>query len=208
MTNVDHRRHRRETDLPAFVIRESRMKQHSLKPQDVVVLVKLLTYTGAHPSIAQMGVDLSISASEVHTALRRLAEARLTVAARGDNRPVFRAAEEFLIHGVKYAFPARRGEVTRGVPTSYAAPPLNATILPGDLLQVWPHPEGAVRGGSLAPLYPSVPAAALRDAVLHEFLALIDALRDGRARERRLAEEALRARLRRQAEARFAFRVE
>jgi hypothetical protein len=179
------------------------MKQPSLKPQDVVVLVKLLTYSGARPSIAQMGVALSISASEVHGALRRLAEARLTFDELGGHRPVFRAAEEFLIHGVKYAFPARRGEVTRGVPTSYAAPPLNATILPGDLPQVWPHPEGTVRGGSLAPLYPSVPAAALRDPVLHEYLALIDALRDGRARERRLAEQELRARIQEQADVRW-----
>ena len=37
------------------------------------------------------------------------------------------------------------------------------------------------------PLYPSVPAAALRNPVLHENLALFDALRMGNARERNLA---------------------
>ena len=31
-------------------------------------------------------------------------------------------SKEFLLHGVKYAFPAEHGEVTRGVPTSFAAP--------------------------------------------------------------------------------------
>jgi hypothetical protein len=179
------------------------MKQPSLKPQDVVVLAKLLASSSARPSMAQMGVDLSISASEVHAALRRLIEARLILDEPGGSRPLFRAVEEFLLHGVKYAFPARRGEVTRGVATSYAAPPLNAMIVPGDLLQVWPHPEGTVRGASLAPLYPSVPAAALRDPVLHEYLALVDALRDGRARERRLAEQELRARIQGQADVRW-----
>jgi hypothetical protein len=29
-----------------------------------------------------------------------------------------KAVEEFLIHGVKYAFPVQRGEATRGMPTS------------------------------------------------------------------------------------------
>jgi len=34
----------------------------------------------------------------------------------------------------------------------------------------------------LEPLYKSVPQAALRDPILHQFLALVDAIRDGRAR--------------------------
>jgi hypothetical protein len=37
------------------------------------------------------------------------------------------------------------------------------------------------------PLYSSVPEAALRDTKLHELLALTDALRVGRAREREIA---------------------
>lgn len=147
--------------------------------------------------MAQMGVDLSISSSEVHAALKRLALSRLVSNDAGDNRPLLAAVEEFLVHGVKYAFPARRGEVTRGVPTSYAAPPLNKQIEPGaDLPPVWPFPEGQQRGISFEPLYKSAPAAALRDPALYEMLALIDALRDGRARERKLAEKALVERVR------------
>ena len=37
--------------------------------------------------------------------------------------------------------------------------------------------------------------AALRDAALYELLALVDAIRDGRARERNLAQQALEKRL-------------
>jgi hypothetical protein len=37
--------------------------------------------------------------------------------------------------------------------------------------------------------------AALRDSYLYEMLTLIDALRDGRARERQIAEEELKLRL-------------
>jgi hypothetical protein len=109
---------------------------------------------------------------------------------------------EFLVHGLKYAFPAERGEPTRGVPTSYAAEPLRQMIAPGnDLPPVWPYPEGRERGFAFEPLYKLAPAAALRDPVLYEYLALVDALRDGRSRERKLAEEMLVKRLRSQTHA-------
>jgi hypothetical protein len=44
-------------------------------------------------------------------------------------------------------------------------------------------------------LYKTVPQAALRDPLLYQMLALIDAIRDGRTRERHLAEEAVKSRL-------------
>jgi hypothetical protein len=176
------------------------MSQPALRPQDVVVLAKLLAYGGLRPSMAEVGVDLSISASEVHAALKRLEQARLLATDPTGSRPLLQAVEEFLVHGVKYAFPAKRGEVTRGVPTSYAAAPLKSKLASDDLPPVWPHPEGVARGVALEPLYRSAPAAALRDPALYELLALIDAIREGRARERKLAEDELRARIHRLAD--------
>lgn len=149
--------------------------------------------------MAQMALELSISSSEVHAALKRLVLSRLVSSDANGNRPVLEAVEEFLVHGVKYVFPARRGEVTRGVPTSHAAPPLNKEIDSGsELPPVWPFPEGKQRGVSLEPLYRTAPATALRDPLFYEMLALIDAIREGRARERKLAEKALIERVRRQ----------
>ncbi len=82
------------------------------------------------------------------------------------------------------------------MPTGYAAPPLNEVITqPDEPPPVWPYAEGKVRGYSLSPLYPSVPAAAARDAKLYELLALVDAIRDGRARERSLAVKEIEKRL-------------
>jgi len=102
---------------------------------------------------------------------------------------------EFLVHGVKYAFPPKRGALTRGMPTGYAAPPLNKVIVDSsELPPVWPFAEGTVRGEAFEPLYPSVPQAAARDARLYELLALVDAIRDGRARERNLAAKELELR--------------
>ena len=66
---------------------------------------------------------------------------------------------------------------------------------------MWPSPDGEHRGVSLEPLYRTVPIAARRDARLYEILALVDAIRDGRAREKRLAEKHLISRLHRYAHA-------
>jgi hypothetical protein len=61
---------------------------------------------------------------------------------------------------------------------------------------VWPDPDGSARGYKLEPLYGSVPKAAKQDKALYELLALVDAVRDGRARERKIAAEHLHDRLR------------
>jgi beta-galactosidase len=88
------------------------------------------------------------------------------------------------------------GAPTRGVPTSYAASPLSKTIADaGELPPVWPYADGKVRGYSFAPLHKNVPQAALADERLYELLALVDALRNGRARERMLASQELTRRL-------------
>ena len=168
-----------------------------LKPQDVVVLLKLVALGREPWTYQRLAVDLSISQSEAHAAVKRAVGASLmSDAATARGRPVLPALEEFLIHGVRYAYPPKRGELTRGMPTGYAAPPLNKVIVqPNEPPPVWPYAEGTVRGYSFAPLYPSVPAAAARDARLYELLALVDAIRDGRARERTLAAKELQARL-------------
>ena len=166
-----------------------------LLPQDVVVLAKLVSYGGQRPSIAQVASDLALSPSQVHASLKRLERSRLIDAQMG--RPLLKAVEEFFLHGVKYAFPAHRGEATRGMTTAHAAPPLKARIVEDDLPPVWPDAEGEVRGITLEPLHKVAPKAARKDPALYELLALIDALRDGRARERQLAETELSARLRR-----------
>ena len=170
-----------------------------LKPQDVLVAIKLVPHmhNGGRPPFAAIAADLKMAASEVHAAVRRCQIAHVLGPSELGDSPNIPALEEFLIHGVKYAFPAERGEPTRGVLTGYAAPPLVNLITAGDELPpVWPYPEGTAKGVSFEPLYKSVPFAALRDPFLYECLALVDALRDGRVREKKLAEKELRSRLR------------
>ena len=169
----------------------------SFKPQDIVVLLKLVAIGPEPWTFQRLSAELSISQSEVHACVRRAVAARLmSDASTTSGRPLREALLEFLIHGVKYAFPPERGALTRGVPTGYAAPPLNKVIVgSSDPPPVWPYAEGSVRGLAFAPLYPSVPAAALQDSRLYELLALVDAIRDGRARERKFAAKELESRL-------------
>lgn len=141
-----------------------------------------------------MAGDLFMSASEVHAGIKRAVAAHLMNSQSG--RPLKKALEEFLIHGVKYAFPPEHGDLTRGVPTGYAAPPFKDIISqPNELPPVWPEPEGDTRGYEFSPLYKTVPKAALKDKMLYELLAIVDAIRAGRAREREIAIKELKVRL-------------
>lgn len=174
-----------------------------LKPQDLLVLFKQAAHPGRAWTYATLGEALQLSASQVHRSVQRCIAAGLAVSrARGEWKAVRSALIEFSVHGVRYAFPATLGPSRRGVPTSFGAAPLAAEInsAAGEA-PVWAHAEGTVRGPSLSPLYRTAPDAALADPALHELLALVDALRTGRSRERSLAEKLLKARLTRLADA-------
>jgi hypothetical protein len=115
--------------------------------------------------------------------------------ATADNpvRPHSKQLAEFALHGARYAFAADKTPSTIGVPTSHSAPAFAGVFAPGSEDYVWPHPNGTKRGVGVEPLHPSVPFAAMQDAKLYEMLALFDALRVGRARERGMALERLHA---------------
>lgn len=168
-----------------------------LKPQDIVILLKLTILGNRTWSYSGLALELGMSPSEVHSGIRRAAAARLFDTQR--NVPAIQPLQEFLVHGVKYAYPPDRGQLTRGMPTSYAAPPLNSFIVQSaEPPPVWPDPDGTVRGYEFSPLYRSVPGAAMRDQAFYELLALVDAIRDGRSRERELAVKLLSERLEQQ----------
>jgi hypothetical protein len=133
----------------------------------------------------------------VHAGLERAAIAQLARKDKGGKATVVRQAlRSFIEHGARYAFPATRGELTRGLPTGYAAPPLRERIVqPSEPPPVWPHKLGTVRGAAFFPLYPTVPEAAARSPALYELLALFDAVRGGSARERAIALQLLDERL-------------
>lgn len=168
-----------------------------LRPQDLLVLFKAAAHPQRRWTYAALGGALSMSASEVHASVKRAVAAGLAVVrGRGDWSPVRPALLEFALHGVRYVWPAVPGPVKRGVPTAFGAEPLagRITAAPGEA-PVWAHPQGTAKGPSLSPIYRTAPQAALADPALHRLLALQDALRVGRARERALAADLLKKEL-------------
>jgi hypothetical protein len=157
------------------------------KPQDVLVALKL-SLGGPRLNYADLGLALGLSASEAHAAVRRLIEARLLDPVTHQvRREAFR---NFLVHGLPYVFPASPGAITRGVPTAWAAPVMAGIINSAEQIPpVWPDPVGSVQGAAVPPLYASVPRVARQDPELYGLLAWVDALRLGRARERKIAVE-------------------
>src|SRR3954465_7452271 len=99
----------------------------ALKPQDVAIVLQLCRFA-ERPPYPDIAAALAISASEAHAGVKRAHAARLVHGPELDYRPNRRAIEEFVLHGVKYAFPASRGELTRGVPTAHAAEPLKSKL--------------------------------------------------------------------------------
>ena len=161
-----------------------KQKQQIMSPHDLVILLKIISYGNESWLQQPLAESLGISQSEVSKSLQRSRYAGL-LDPRG--KVVMKMAlMEFLQYGLRYVFPQKPGPVVRGVPTSHSASPLNAEIQASEAY-VWPFAKGTIRGHSIIPLYPSVPAAALKDTYLHELLALTDALRVGKAREKEIA---------------------
>lgn len=220
-------------NLLLFAIRELRIANSSatikpykllrrftmLKPQDIVLLVKLLAIMNAafykgNPAANQgwsqgkLALHLCISVSEVNAGLQRLVLSGLLTTILNDDSehktknkifiPIRAACEECLISGVKYFFPVTLGAYTRGIATSYAAPILEKQfILGNNPIPVWPCIEGDKLGLALEPLYSSVPNSLSQypDSEFYALLACVDAIRSGRARERQLAITLLREKL-------------
>ncbi len=145
-------------------------------------------------SCAALGVQEPVAIYRVtRKRVRRAASTDGDAPADNAVRPHAHNLAEFALHGAKYAFPAEKLPLVVGVPTSHSAPAFAGVFAPGSTDFVWPHPNGSVHGVGVEPLHPSVPFAAMQDARLYELLALFDALRVGKARERGMALERLQA---------------
>jgi hypothetical protein len=138
-----------------------------LKPQDILVMLKLVALGQQPWSYAWLAVSLGMSPSQLHSAVQRALVAQLAVKKGDIITPHIRNLEEFLVHGLRYVFVADLGRPTRGIPTAYAAPPLDQHFAEStELPPVWPDPEGTARGVAFSPLYKLAPQAARSDHAL------------------------------------------
>ncbi|MDN3554898.1 hypothetical protein [Halomonas maura] len=145
-------------------------------------------------SVRALAEETGISKSQASLSLQRCLEVGLIRKDRrtGAPRANVRALFNFIMHGVRYVFPAKPGEITRGIATTFAAPVLEGRLYSsGELLMVWPDARGNSKGQAIEPLFKSAPYAVRRDRELYAMLALVDAIRLGHPRESKLAAERL-----------------
>lgn len=135
-----------------------------------------------------------ISKSQIGLSLKRMYDVGLAKPDRrlGVPKVNISALLGFIAFGMKYVFPAKEGELSRGIATSIASPALKGKLMTsGELAPVWPNPKGNTKGLAIAPLHANVFQAIQQDVRLYAMLALVDAVRIGHPREHNLAVEKL-----------------
>ena len=165
-----------------------------MRPHDIVVLLKICVLNEEKWRQMDLATSLFISNAEITDSLNRSMISGLVAPdKRNVNVP---ALLDFLVYGLRYVFPVMPGNMTQGMKTAYSASPLSELIVSEkEHCLVWPCLNGDSQGQSIKPLYVKLPQAAMRDQALYEILALTDALRIGRARERAVAGDELKRKL-------------
>jgi len=167
----------------------------SLKPQDTLLALKYwsLRRTGQHLAVRDLADALGISASEVSKGTKRLVTARLLVEREGAYHAETYALTEWLSYGVRYAFPIEEKGHGRGMGTGWACELVKSEMVPPTPGTIWAAAGGRQEGIIVEPIYKSVPFAAIRDPMLYQALALVDAIRLGKPRELALARANLKS---------------
>lgn len=176
----------------------------SLRPQDILCTLKIFSLAardvaGRSPvpkssdwSFSELATSVGLSKGEAHNAVRRSLEAGIVTAAGGKVTVAEKKLHTFLVHGLPTAHYAVRGPVSKGTPTAFSAPLFAGKAVAPAIPMVWKWESGGkIQGETLEPLYWTVPEAAAADGLLYELLVLVDGIRVGGPRERKLAETML-----------------
>ena len=163
-----------------------------MRPHDVAILLKIACKGQQNWLMKDLSHELGISASEISESINRSVNASLL---GSDKKSLNKLALlDFLKSGLPYVYPQQPGALVRGMATAHSAPPLNKKIA-SDEHFVWPYANGNVRGQAITPLHPKIPEACIKDAKFYELMALTDAIRAGKVRERKMAVEMLKERI-------------
>jgi hypothetical protein len=166
-----------------------------VKGSNVYVLAGLFAHDRAW-SYRSLAERLRVPHSFVQRALERAKGAELYSA---DRREVHLPhCEEFALHALRFVAPARLGVLTPGVLAAWAAEPMAGAIRSSgdEPPPVWPYAHGRVRGQAIEPLHSAAPEAAENWPELGEVLTLLDSLRAGDIRVRKVAGDLLSKMLR------------
>jgi hypothetical protein len=159
-----------------------------MRPQDIVILLKLLTIEKADWQYRELSSSLFISTSEVSESLKRSQLAGLIDSSR---KKVYRQnLMEFIEHGLHYVFPQQPGSMVTGIATAHSHPFYQSLFI-SDVNYVWEDENGTMRGLAIEPLYKGVVRAVKKDEALYKILASIDIIRVGKTRELKAARQEL-----------------
>lgn len=186
--------HCRVRSLPSTLCHSAPVpSQPSLRPFDIAVALRLVLVP--EDRYEPLAGALATSTSAVHRSVARLQHAG--ICGPGSRTVREEALHEFLVHGVRYAFPPVHGPERVGLPTAGSHPDIAAAIGDGEALRpmIWPSDSGTVRGETLVPLFNGLTKVASKDARLHAMLACVDALRVGTPTQRTAAAQLLRRQL-------------
>ena len=163
-----------------------------MRPHDIVILLKIASKGDQNWFMKDLANELKISASEVSESINRSVIADLIAK---DKKTLNKyALLDFLESGLRYVYPQQPGAMVRGIGTAHSAPPLNKEIISDDQF-VWPYAKGNIRGQAVEPLHPKIPEACLVDSKFYELMALTDAIRVGKVREKRKAIELIKEKI-------------
>ena len=164
-------------------------KQITIRPQDVVVLLKIISLERSGKSWMKKDLadSLNLANSEITNVFDRLKYTGLIMP--GINRVQRLTFYEYLVYGLKATFPPLVGAETRGLVTASGAIP-GSNIIGSDY--VWPQAKGKTRGTSIVPLYSEIVHACENDKDLYSALSACEMLRVGRVREVNFARQWLK----------------
>ncbi len=163
-----------------------------MRPHDIAILLKIASKGQQNWYMKDLSYELGISASEISESITRSVFSGLI---SSDKKTLNKLALiDFLRSGLQYVYPQHPGSMVRGIGTAHTASPLNNQIMSEEPF-VWPFAKGNIRGHAITPLHPNIPEACLRDDKFYELMALTDAIRVGKVREKQLAVEMIKERI-------------
>lgn len=164
-------------------------KHNGMRPQDVAILLKIVSMNGKHWQLSGLSNSLQISISEISESLNRSKIANLIDYHKKQvNR---QNLLDFLEYGVRYVFPQQPGAMVRGIPTSHSHPFMKKNFI-SEMNYVWPDNKGEEMGLMIEPFYPKQVEAVKEDEEYYKLLALVDVIRVGKVREVKYAVNELR----------------
>lgn len=166
------------------------MRKHTgIRPQDIVILLKIISYGQQSWFAKDLAISLFLSGSEVSESLNRSVYAGLMDSTK--KKVLKLNFSEFIIYGLRYTFPQQPGAMQRGMPTAISHPKIKARF-PTDTQFIWPDPTGTDLGWTIEPFYAKQVKAVKQDDSLYYMLCLIDMIRTGKPREVNFAQEEIK----------------